>query len=130
MSPDSHEAAEVLNEIREFAPQIHFVGMGMPWQEHWIHANQRNLESKIVHSVGAVFYYEAIVQEPASAGWEGSGGVAVRWIGDPRRLFSRYCIEPWWIFGPAFRDLLGRFREPRTRSTRPDRHPSQVEAGS
>lgn len=90
MSPDSHIVAEVLNEIREFAPQILFVGMGMPRQEHWIHANQRNLESKIVLSVGAAFDYEAGVQPPPLGG-KGWGGVAIRWIGGPQRLFSRYC---------------------------------------
>ena len=51
------------------------------------------------------------------------GRLGVEWlfrlVGDPRRLFARYCVEPWWLIVPALGDVLvaarrGRlFRGPR-----------------
>lgn len=120
MSADSAENAAVVKQIADVEPHILFVGMGMPRQEIWIHRNQPLLPPTVTLSVGAAFDYEAGVQCPAPR-W--MGGLGIEWlfrlVGDPRRLFARYCIEPWWLIGPALSDVAyaawkGRlFRGPR-----------------
>jgi N-acetylglucosaminyldiphosphoundecaprenol N-acetyl-beta-D-mannosaminyltransferase len=41
------------------------------------------------------------------------GHIGVEWLfrlmADPRRLFSRYCVEPWFLIGPAVGDLRQAF---------------------
>jgi N-acetylglucosaminyldiphosphoundecaprenol N-acetyl-beta-D-mannosaminyltransferase len=106
MTPGGPENEAVLAQIAQARPQILFVGMGMPRQEIWIHANQPHLPPCVVLSVGAAFDYEAEVQYPAPR-WMGRIGVEwlFRLVGDPKRLYSRYCIEPWWLIGPALADI-------------------------
>ena len=102
----SAENAEVLARVAEFAPQILFVGMGMPRQEEWIIDNLDALPNAAVFSVGAAFDYEAGAQKPAPR-WTGRMGVEwlYRLIADPRRLFQRYCIEPFGLIDLVWADL-------------------------
>ena len=106
MTSGSKENQEVLREITAARPQVLFVGMGMPRQEIWLHRNQHLLPPTVALSVGAALDYEAGVQCPAPR-WMGRLGVEwlFRLVGDPRRLYFRYCIEPWSLIGPACRDL-------------------------
>jgi N-acetylglucosaminyldiphosphoundecaprenol N-acetyl-beta-D-mannosaminyltransferase len=103
---DGPENAAVLAELAAFAPDVVFVGMGMPRQETWIAANFTRLASGVVFSVGAAFDYEAGVQK-APPRWAGRFGLEwlFRLFADPRRLASRYRIEPWSLVGPAIGDL-------------------------
>lgn len=96
----------VLAAIAEFAPDILFVGMGMPRQERWIAANYARLQSGVVFSIGAAFDYEAGVQTAAPR-WAGRMGVEwlFRLVSQPVRLFSRYLIEPWSLLDPALKDI-------------------------
>lgn len=102
---------DVLEDIRAFDPHVVFVGMGMPRQELWIQANKNRLPPCALLSVGAAFDYEAGVQRAAPR-WAGRLGVEwlFRLIVDPKRLFVRYCIEPWRLLGLAFGDLIGSLR--------------------
>lgn len=95
-APGSAENADVLRRIAAFAPHVLLVGMGMPRQELWIQQNLPDLPASPVFSVGAAFDYEAGVQRAAPR-WMGRLGVEwlFRLFCDPRRLFSRYCVEPW-----------------------------------
>lgn len=113
-TPGSAENEAVLQAICEADPDILFVGMGMPRQELWIHRNWEDLPHAVVLSVGAAFDYEAGVQKAAPR-WTGAAGVEwlYRLAADPRRLFSRYCIEPWSLIGPALRDIAAAVREGR-----------------
>jgi N-acetylglucosaminyldiphosphoundecaprenol N-acetyl-beta-D-mannosaminyltransferase len=40
------------------------------------------------------------------------GRLGIEWlfrlVSDPKRLFVRYCVEPWRLMGPALADLRGR----------------------
>ena len=96
----------VLSAIDSFKPDVLFVGMGMPRQEIWIAENLSDLPSCPILPVGAAFDYEAGVQKAAPR-WMGSMGVEwlFRLVVDPKRLFSRYCVEPWFLIGPAVKDL-------------------------
>lgn len=105
--PGSSENAAVLDRITGFEPHILFVGMGMPRQELWIAENFERLPDCVILSVGAAFDYEAGVQSAAPR-WMGRAGVewAYRLLHDPKRLFVRYCVEPWTLLPLALRDIL------------------------
>ena len=99
--------AEVLAQIEAFAPDVLFVGMGMPRQELWIQQNFDRLPDCVILPVGAAFDYEAGVQKAAPR-WMGRIGIEwlFRLFHDPRRLFSRYCVEPWFLIGLLFQDAI------------------------
>ena len=96
--------------MRDFKPHILFVGMGMPRQESWIATVFYDLPACVVFSVGAAFDYEAGVQKSAPR-WMGRVGLewAYRLLHDPRRLFHRYCVEPWSLAPLALRELGAAF---------------------
>lgn len=104
--PGSSENAAVLDRITGFQPHILFVGMGMPRQELWIAENFERLPDCVILSVGAAFDYEAGVQSAAPR-WMGRAGVewAYRLLHDPKRLFVRYCVEPWTLLPLVLRDI-------------------------
>jgi N-acetylglucosaminyldiphosphoundecaprenol N-acetyl-beta-D-mannosaminyltransferase len=95
----SHQAA-ILEAMREWKPDVLLVGMGMPRQEVWINRIRGEIDVPVVIPCGGFFDLMS-----------GSQRVVPRWIGQigmewlyrlicsPRRLFFRYCIEPFWIAG-------------------------------
>ncbi|WP_425997056.1 WecB/TagA/CpsF family glycosyltransferase [Caulobacter sp. DWR1-3-2b1] len=110
-SPGSAENAAVVEKINAFKPHILLVGMGMPRQEIWVLENHEAITAPCAHfTVGGAFDYEAGVQKAAPR-WMGQMGVEwlFRLLADPRRLFSRYCVEPWFLVGPAMSDLRQAF---------------------
>lgn len=125
MTPDSAEARGVLQDIVAFAPQVLMVGMGMPRQEIWIHRNYDALPPCVVLPVGAAFDYEAGVQRAAPR-WMGRMGVEwlFRLAVDPRRLFRRYCVEPWRLLGLLVDDAVASARARREAARRERRRAS------
>ncbi|MDP3379476.1 MAG: WecB/TagA/CpsF family glycosyltransferase, partial [Brevundimonas sp.] len=91
--------------------QVLLVGMGMPRQEIWIADHLDALPDCVVLNVGAAFDYEAGVQKAAPR-WMGKAGLEwlYRLAVDPRRLFHRYCVEPWHLIGPIMDDLKAALR--------------------
>jgi len=136
-SPDSTENFEVLTDINDFAPQVLFVGMGMPRQETWLLENMADLPACVTFNVGAAFDYEAGIQSAAPR-WMGRVGLewVYRLVRDPSRLFDRYCIEPWSLIPVALSDMAealkqGRlFRGPRSPGTDPLPAPARRDTGS
>ncbi len=106
--------ASVLKTIRGAEPQVLLVGMGMPRQEAWIHANLEALPACVVLPVGAAFDYEAGAVRAAPR-WMGRVGLEwlFRLLTEPGRLAHRYLVEPWALLGPAWRDLGRATRRPR-----------------
>lgn len=96
----------VVAAVQTFRPNVLFVGMGMPRQELWIVQNLAELPDAVILPVGAAFDYEAGVQKAAPR-WMGRLGLewVFRLVADPRRLFVRYCVEPWFLLGPVLADL-------------------------
>jgi N-acetylglucosaminyldiphosphoundecaprenol N-acetyl-beta-D-mannosaminyltransferase len=105
-APGSAENQAVVEAINAYRPDIVLVGMGMPRQEIWVLENQAKLGPCVTFTVGGAFDYEAGVQL-ASPRWMGQVGMEwlFRLMVDPQRLFTRYCVEPWHLLGPAIRDL-------------------------
>ena len=98
--------AATVARVAEFRPQVLFVGMGMPRQEEWIIDNLDALPPAAIFSVGAAFDYEAGAQKSAPR-WMGRLGVEwlYRLVADPRRLFRRYCIEPFGLIDLFWADI-------------------------
>jgi len=101
---DSDENRKVLAEINAYAPDILFVGMGMPRQEIWILENHEDLHANAVFPTGALMDYVAgeIATPPR---WLAS--LYMEWlyrlVSEPTRLWRRYLLEPWFVFGQVLR---------------------------
>lgn len=111
------ENRAVLDEIAAFAPDILFVGMGMPRQERWIADNWERLPPAVVFPIGAAFDYEAGVV-PTPPRWAGRLGLEwlARFVVEPGRLFHRYFVEPWGLVPAALGDVAAALRSPRPSS--------------
>jgi N-acetylglucosaminyldiphosphoundecaprenol N-acetyl-beta-D-mannosaminyltransferase len=108
--PDNDALIKNLQTLR---PQVLLVGMGMPRQELWIMQNLDRLPPCVILPVGAAFDYEAGAMYTPPR-WSGRIGLEwlVRFVHEPRRLFSRYFIEPWALIPQALGDLIRPRRAP------------------
>jgi len=107
------ENEKVLAEIEAFKPDIILVGMSMPRQEAWIADNLSRLPNAVIYPIGAAFDYEAgMIATPPR--WTGRLGIEwlYRLCCEPRRLFTRYVLEPWSLVPAMLGDLA---RAPRLR---------------
>ncbi len=96
---DSDENEALIARINAYRPDLLMVGMGMPRQEFWTQENCARLKAHVIlSSSGAAFEYVAGAV-PTPPRWAGRMGL--EWIfrlaHEPRRLFTRYLIEPWYI---------------------------------
>jgi N-acetylglucosaminyldiphosphoundecaprenol N-acetyl-beta-D-mannosaminyltransferase len=100
------ENRQIIERINCFRPQVLLVGMGMPRQEHWILENWPQLQADVVLNVGACMDFVAGAV-PAAPRWLGRCGLEWAWrlANEPRRLWRRYLVEPWFIAGLLLRDL-------------------------
>ncbi|WP_314214302.1 WecB/TagA/CpsF family glycosyltransferase [Pseudarthrobacter equi] len=89
-------AAKVVDELAEFQPQVTFVALGMPLQEHFISEYRAQLTPGVYATVGGALDQIAGVQKAAPR-WLGKFGLEWLWrlATQPNRLFHRYVIEPW-----------------------------------
>lgn len=97
--PGSPENEAVVQRINAYKPDLLMVGMGMPRQEFWTLENFARLDAHVIlASNGAAIDYVAGAV-PTPPRWAGRLGLewAFRLVSEPRRLFSRYLIEPWYI---------------------------------
>jgi N-acetylglucosaminyldiphosphoundecaprenol N-acetyl-beta-D-mannosaminyltransferase len=95
----SPENEALVQRINAYRPDLLMVGMGMPRQEFWTQENFARLDAHVIlSSNGAAFDYLAGAV-PTPPRW--SGRIGLEWlfrlVNEPRRLFSRYLIEPWYI---------------------------------
>lgn len=90
---------EVVREkINDFQPNILFVGLGQPRQEHWILDNYTHISANVVLPCGAAMDY---IAGAASAPPRWAGKLGIEWlfrlVNEPRHLWRRYLIEPWYV---------------------------------
>jgi N-acetylglucosaminyldiphosphoundecaprenol N-acetyl-beta-D-mannosaminyltransferase len=104
---DCPENEAVLRAIAAYQPHLLFVGMGMPRQELWIHANRDRLFANVILPVGAVMDYIAGAV-PTPPRWAGRVGLewAFRLAAEPTRLWRRYLVEPWFLTGILLGELM------------------------
>jgi bacterial polymer biosynthesis proteins, WecB/TagA/CpsF family len=108
-SADSAENEAVIELVNRFEPDLVLVGMGMPIQEDWIRCNVHRLRTKLIWSLGAFMDYYAGVK-PLPPRWLGRLGLEwlYRLFSEPRRLWKRYILEPWFIVFLLFRNVIRR----------------------
>jgi N-acetylglucosaminyldiphosphoundecaprenol N-acetyl-beta-D-mannosaminyltransferase len=101
------ENRAVVETINRFAPDLLLVGMGMPRQERWIHENREALDAAAIFNVGGLMDYIA-GETPTPPRW--MGRVGLEWLfrlcSDPKRLWRRYLVEPWFVMKIFFAELL------------------------
>jgi N-acetylglucosaminyldiphosphoundecaprenol N-acetyl-beta-D-mannosaminyltransferase len=97
----------ILKQIASLRPHLLMVGMGMPRQEQWIAENHPRLRANVTMSLGCFMdYYAGAVSTPPR--WCGRMGLewAFRLITEPRRLWRRYLVEPWFVLAILARELI------------------------
>jgi N-acetylglucosaminyldiphosphoundecaprenol N-acetyl-beta-D-mannosaminyltransferase len=106
-SASSAENQSVLDKINHYQPQVLMIGMGMPRQEQWILENIARIKTNAILPSGACIDYVAgeIATPPR---WMGKVGLEwfYRLLAEPRRLWKRYLLEPWFIAGLFFKQYL------------------------
>lgn len=109
------ENQTVLAEINAYAPHVLMVGMGMPLQEKWILENRCDVRANVIFSAGALMDYVA-GEKPAPPRW--LAALYLEWLyrlcSEPRRLWRRYLVEPWFVFAQVAKHRFGRGPRRRT----------------
>lgn len=86
---------DVVARLRDFAPQILLIGMGMPLQEQIAVALRARTEIPVIATVGGAIDQISGAQSLAPR-WLGRAGLEWAWrlASDPRRFAGRYLVEP------------------------------------
>jgi N-acetylglucosaminyldiphosphoundecaprenol N-acetyl-beta-D-mannosaminyltransferase len=94
----SVDNAALIQQINSFKPHILIVGMGMGRQEHWISENREALRTNCIGTCGACMEYFAGAV-PMAPRWMAPLGLewSFRLLGNPRRFWRRYLVEPWYV---------------------------------
>lgn len=107
LASDQSENQAVIEQIKVYQPHILMVGMGMPRQEEWILDNFDQIEANIILPSGACIDYVAgeVATPPR---WMGRIGIEwlYRLLTEPRRLWRRYLVEPWFIASLFLKEYL------------------------
>ena len=87
------EDARVVRMIDEAAPDVLWVGLGVPKQEYWMHEHRMRLRVPVMVSVGAAFDMLSGRRRQAPH-WMGENGLEwlFRLMQEPRRLWRRYLL--------------------------------------
>jgi len=103
---------KVLAQISEYQPHILFVGMGVPRQEQWIQENRDAIDANVILPSGATLDFIAGAKRMAPR-WMGAIGLewAFRLATEPRRLASRYLVEPWGLLSAVATNSLQTSRD-------------------
>ena len=88
------EDEEVVRTINEAKPDIVWVGLSTPKQEHWMASHVHRLTAPVLLGVGAAFDFHAGVKKQAPRWMQRSG---LEWLfrlaTEPRRLGPRYLVN-------------------------------------
>jgi N-acetylglucosaminyldiphosphoundecaprenol N-acetyl-beta-D-mannosaminyltransferase len=87
------ESRRVVDLINRAAPDLLFVGFGMPLQEYWIEENLGALGAGIVLTAGSMIEYIA-GEKKLTPAWMAKSGLEwfYRLLREPRRLWKRYLL--------------------------------------
>jgi len=102
---------ELIEQIQAFRPHAVLIGMGMPRQERWVLENGGKIDANVTIVLGGILDYLCgdTVIPPRVLGRIGLEGF-FRLLSEPRRLWRRYLVEPWFVLGPIGRDIVRRRR--------------------
>lgn len=98
----AEEDASVCRRIRDTRPDIVWVGLGTPKQEHWMAEHVDKLGAAVLVGVGAAFDFHS-ERKPQAPRWMQRSGLEwlFRMLSEPRRLGPRYLRN-----NPAFLWLI------------------------
>ena len=100
--PELH--AKIIQEVKDFAPDVLFVGLGAPKQELWMHQHSVKTGVPVSIGVGGSFEFAAGYVRRAPRLMQRTG---LEWLwrllAEPRRMYRRYLIED-----PAFVGIIWR----------------------
>jgi N-acetylglucosaminyldiphosphoundecaprenol N-acetyl-beta-D-mannosaminyltransferase len=97
------EEGRVIADIEEAAPDVVWVGIGVPKQEKWMARMRGSLSAPVLVGVGAAFDFHAGIV-PQAPRWLQDRGLewAYRLAREPRRLWRRYLrYNPLFVLGFA-----------------------------
>lgn len=87
----SEDNAAMIEAVRDFFPDVLFIGMTAPKQEKWGYQFKEELNAQYICSIGAVFDFYSGTTERPSLFWINLG---LEWLGrllkEPQRLWKRY----------------------------------------
>jgi N-acetylglucosaminyldiphosphoundecaprenol N-acetyl-beta-D-mannosaminyltransferase len=90
----SEEDEEVVRRIREARPDVVWVGLSTPKQEHWMANHVERLGGPVLIGVGAAFDFHAGTKRQAPRWMQRSGlEWLFRLLSEPRRLYRRYLVN-------------------------------------
>jgi N-acetylglucosaminyldiphosphoundecaprenol N-acetyl-beta-D-mannosaminyltransferase len=103
----SSEDRAVVRQINEFRPDLLILGMGMPRQEHWVVDHRPMLSARVILNAGAAMDYVAGAV-PTPPRWAGRCGLEwlFRLTTEPKRLWKRYLVEPWFLLPLLLREIV------------------------
>jgi N-acetylglucosaminyldiphosphoundecaprenol N-acetyl-beta-D-mannosaminyltransferase len=105
--PENSLREDVLHTINAFRPHLLFVGLGMPRQENWILENRQQVAANVILPCGAAMDYlvGAVATPPR---WTGRCGLEwlFRLVNEPRHLWRRYLLEPWYVLRLLLLELI------------------------
>lgn len=91
---NDEEKQKVISRVREAKPDVLWVGLSTPKQEHWMSANLSRLNVPVLVGVGAAFDFHIgrVKQAPV---WMRENGLEwlFRLLTEPRRLWRRYLVS-------------------------------------
>lgn len=92
------DSQKMVNAVKKNKPDVLFIGMTAPKQEKWVSEYKKELDAKVICSIGAVFdFYSGTVKRPNKI-WRNLG---LEWLGrllrEPKRMWKRYLY-----YGPIF----------------------------
>ncbi|SUA91556.1 WecB/TagA/CpsF family glycosyltransferase [Pandoraea pulmonicola] len=102
--PTGPEGQAVARRVRELAPDLIFVCLGMPKQERWAMAHAHDMPGGLMLCVGAAIEFAAGMQRRAP-GWMQRTGLEWVWriLQDPGRMWRRYLVDDRRFIGICWR---------------------------
>ena len=97
----------VLADIRQYAPDLLMVGMGMPRQEVWVAQNLSEISANVICCCGGMM--DLVAGEiPLAPRWLGPLGFEwlFRLCTEPVRLWRRYLLEPWMVLIQVLQNVV------------------------
>jgi N-acetylglucosaminyldiphosphoundecaprenol N-acetyl-beta-D-mannosaminyltransferase len=106
LTQDENDA--IIQQINDAAPDVLWVGLGLPKQERWIFEHRHRLDVPLVLGVGAAFKFLAgtVTRVPAGIGHMGFEWLW-RFAHEPRKLWRRVMLEGPRFVGLAALDVTG-----------------------
>jgi N-acetylglucosaminyldiphosphoundecaprenol N-acetyl-beta-D-mannosaminyltransferase len=102
--------SKMIATIREFEPDILFVGMTAPKQEKWVNENKDSISATVICSIGAVFdFYAGTIRRPSQFWINLKLEWLIRLLNEPKRLWKRYLVYSPIFFIDVLKEMVKSF---------------------